>query len=76
MRPARESRQHQHTDTLKNILSNGNRRLATTLRNKNNIKNAKNKKKHKKNNNKRKQTGNKISPLEGGNITARGDTPH
>jgi len=42
MRPARESRQHQHTDTLKNILSNGNRRLATTLRNKNNIKNAKN----------------------------------
>ena len=38
MRPARESRQHQHTDTLKNILSSGNRLSVNTLRNKNKIK--------------------------------------
>jgi len=38
MRPAKGLRQHQHTDTLKNILRRGDRLSAPTLRNKNNIK--------------------------------------
>ena len=57
MRPAKGSRQHQHADTLKNILRSGDRLSVPTLRNKNKIKNAKNNKKHKNNNNKRKKNG-------------------